>query len=555
MCKKLVKTAKRALGLVFAFLLSIESFAAVVSDNDGSAFITKAEFDSLKNDFQAQIDDYNVNVDNKIDTAIASYLAGIKVHKTEQKNMMLWGGKKLGLIENENARPYVEGNVGGRIDFTLYAAKNDSSGTYGGSWARGITTANNSETANCTPTWFKTCFHRMTANSSPFKYLIVDVSKTGSNYYFNLAGYASVNEEIVGLHRTHKDADLTQRDAWTIGLCSGFYSQRNPLETKATSYTGDFAQFCEATARTSGYGSYATRGTTFNDHHNEYMLTWEDITLTSDPTIQNDVVYITNAASGTVYNGIRTRDWHGINATNGTTETHTKGEPHMWGWSFDTRGTTFNFHIDARPGKGNDMFNDGAGVFDRVIQEDPSYSAGSQGHYPSTMSHGTVSDTMAYKKLFKADIGGELTSSNIYSSELANVIKNKVKTGLITRSFNGVNLDISPLFLGLPIVEVKQADIVEIELDLLDNSAAYDIAFTVDGFKNEPISTSLSTDAGCKVDGFTDHIARFPTSRTKSKQKIKVIIEKAGVLFMKFGASSGAAQNIQLPTTCTVTRT
>lgn len=41
----------------------------------------KAEFDSLKNDFQTQIDQYNSNIDSKIDGAIASYLAGITVGK------------------------------------------------------------------------------------------------------------------------------------------------------------------------------------------------------------------------------------------------------------------------------------------------------------------------------------------------------------------------------------------------------------------------------------------------------------------------------------------
>ena len=55
----------------------MSTMGAVVSDNDGSAFITKAEFDSLKNDFQAQIDQYNTSIDSKIDGAIASYLAGI----------------------------------------------------------------------------------------------------------------------------------------------------------------------------------------------------------------------------------------------------------------------------------------------------------------------------------------------------------------------------------------------------------------------------------------------------------------------------------------------
>ena len=87
---------KKALCLIFAFLLSINSFAAVVSDNDGSAFITKAEFDSLKNDFQSQLDSYNTNIDNKIDDAIASYLAGIDIKaKRELPSILNNAGQKF----------------------------------------------------------------------------------------------------------------------------------------------------------------------------------------------------------------------------------------------------------------------------------------------------------------------------------------------------------------------------------------------------------------------------------------------------------------------------
>ena len=45
-------------------------FAVAVSDNDGSAFITKAEFDSLKNNFQSQIDSYNTGIDTKIEKIV-----------------------------------------------------------------------------------------------------------------------------------------------------------------------------------------------------------------------------------------------------------------------------------------------------------------------------------------------------------------------------------------------------------------------------------------------------------------------------------------------------
>ena len=83
-----IRLIKRLVALLLVLLLSIESFGAVVSDNDGSAFITKAEFDSLKNDFQNQIDQYNTSIDSKIDGAIASYLAGISVAKTTTKSIL-----------------------------------------------------------------------------------------------------------------------------------------------------------------------------------------------------------------------------------------------------------------------------------------------------------------------------------------------------------------------------------------------------------------------------------------------------------------------------------
>ena len=75
------KIFKKIIVIVLIFIISVNNFAAVVSDNDGSAFITKAEFDSLKNNFQAQIDQYNTSIDNKIDGAIAAYLVGIRLSK------------------------------------------------------------------------------------------------------------------------------------------------------------------------------------------------------------------------------------------------------------------------------------------------------------------------------------------------------------------------------------------------------------------------------------------------------------------------------------------
>ena len=82
MLKDFTRISKKVLCIAFVLIFSTNCFAAIVSDNDGSAFITKAEFDSLKNDFQTKLDSYNTQIDNKIDAAIASYLAGIKAEKT-----------------------------------------------------------------------------------------------------------------------------------------------------------------------------------------------------------------------------------------------------------------------------------------------------------------------------------------------------------------------------------------------------------------------------------------------------------------------------------------
>ena len=103
-------TAKIAAILILA--LCVDSMAAVVSDNDGAAFITKAEFDSLKNDFQSQLDNYNTGIDAKIDNAISSYLSGLKVEKSQVISLPLKAWEKVTAvnyaIENDYWYPDID---------------------------------------------------------------------------------------------------------------------------------------------------------------------------------------------------------------------------------------------------------------------------------------------------------------------------------------------------------------------------------------------------------------------------------------------------------------
>ena len=84
----IMKKIKKILLVIISILsLCNITFSAIVSDNDGSAFITKAEFDALKEDFKKQIDNYNESIDSKIDGAIAAYLAGRAGAKSYQINL------------------------------------------------------------------------------------------------------------------------------------------------------------------------------------------------------------------------------------------------------------------------------------------------------------------------------------------------------------------------------------------------------------------------------------------------------------------------------------
>lgn len=540
-----LRLIKRMVALILVLLLSIENFAAVVSDNDGAAFITKAEFDSLKNNFQSQIDQYNTSIDAKIDGAIASYLSGINIKKDEIMKLMLWGGRKLGLVENEYSRPYVEGRVGGRLDITQWCVYLSGSATSG--WDSGITAADGGTTNVNNPTFLKYCFHRMTNISQPFSYLCVDLAKTASDdFVFNLIGYCKVTDEIEGMHRTHQYQDRTYRNLFTIGTCSGVTPYRGSLDTDAKNYAGSFIELCEASQQG---GTDRDRGV-YHDSHSIFDLEWSDVSLSSQLSNDSDFAYITNAQDSMVFNGIRPRHWHGVNMTNGTTEQHTKGDMHMFGWTVDERGTRFNFHISSKLSN-QLLYNDGAGVVSRIVQEDPDYTTSVVGGVPNTKPHGVIPDDPAFYNIYKADIGTELTSNNLYSNELCAAIKDTVKTGMIKQKFEGVELEASPLYLGLPLVNVKEDSIVEIELGLLD-TATYDIAFSVDGFKNEPISQSQHNDAGCTIEGGTNHIAHF--TGPIASQKIRINVNKRGILFMKYGASGGTSQYIQLPTSCKVIR-
>ena len=82
----MMKNIKRLIALFIVIILNVNSYAAVGS-NDGSAFVTKAEFDAIVNTFNEQMDNYEKNVVSKVDGAIANYLSGLTQESTTTKNV------------------------------------------------------------------------------------------------------------------------------------------------------------------------------------------------------------------------------------------------------------------------------------------------------------------------------------------------------------------------------------------------------------------------------------------------------------------------------------
>lgn len=109
--RKFVKQLNSLLIACAMLVLSCNSFAAIVSDNDGSAFVTKAEFESMKTNFNDQIVKYNESIDGKIDGAIAQYLAGLRLEKKIALDVVYpyvaeWTSSTTASYDNENDKKW-----------------------------------------------------------------------------------------------------------------------------------------------------------------------------------------------------------------------------------------------------------------------------------------------------------------------------------------------------------------------------------------------------------------------------------------------------------------
>ncbi len=117
---------KKVLIVLLSFFLSTNVIAAVVSDNDGAAFVTKGEFDSLRNNFQFQINEYNTSIDSKISEAISAYLEGVTVNKRNYSTILVNNWDNVTFLRNAIAPQWTYPNMSFTMGGFLYSTSSST---------------------------------------------------------------------------------------------------------------------------------------------------------------------------------------------------------------------------------------------------------------------------------------------------------------------------------------------------------------------------------------------------------------------------------------------
>ena len=231
---------KKLLALFLVVLMSIESFAAIVSDNDGTSFVTKAEFEALKNDFNEQVNNYNRSIESKIDGAIASYLSGIKVtQKYNLENYINDLSVKLRTFANLSNNALMPSGPDWRLKAGIFMV----------SWASHLSGIEHNNYQgmlryslyNGNPNDIKLVYKTVDSGANTFKYLVEKYEINGVNYFYPHFDYRMQIEHWISIvsasvSRTHSTnpvdmATITTDVTWDM-------NNRYPsTETKTGTWT------------------------------------------------------------------------------------------------------------------------------------------------------------------------------------------------------------------------------------------------------------------------------------------------------------------------------
>ena len=267
------------MALFIVVLLNINSYAAVGA-NDGSAFVTKAEFDALVNTFNDQMDGYQAGLNSKIDGAIANYLAGLSAESRVTKDIFNNSWSILSCINGTYApsfwKPDLDilygGNYRGNFSYTSGSTKEFKQYTMGyavrytynlaNKMTRAIATCNKSEADQ---------------SASGVKYYWGGVTKEYTEKYSINAGLSNNgNSDLYGIEGTGAKS-LTFENGVTLNINDGYQSSFPTLTsvvspTISYKYDGAHPSTLTFNTKTVGCTAEVTTGETIDylDHIIQY---------------------------------------------------------------------------------------------------------------------------------------------------------------------------------------------------------------------------------------------------------------------------------------------
>ena len=478
---------KRALALFLVVLICIESFAAVVSDNDGSAFITKAEFDSLKNNFQAQIDQYNTSIDSKIDGAIASYLAGIQVAKTEEVKTICSPSDGVTSIESSSF-PWTEGKMDVKLYGTLLR--------YSRSDRQGVFNFVASSNGGGTP-FYET--------------LVYDINNSG---YARFGGYNKTKQYSVLNGQSFGPYNFQQMEYTTITtIYAGVYPVSNIILTNDDTDQLLMVGFYGDVQVDDLWGWNQLR------YYGNQCSFRREIQNTDANTFNGGVILNSASLTHKFNNNDDITDW--------CNDTTTDGHSYFSRWNQQNwTGTGTSYHI---------LDNANTTITDVTLDNTTSYTTDSRSEEGTLQRpyFGFANQVGNWNKIYDPNL--DLN----YDEVLLDSDGNKSKNTIVNKGSNHVKLGA-----GLPIVEVKQGDKVTYEFDFKNKTADYAVWVKIGSFDS---TKNLADD---KTDVITSFTTYGSTTYVSGWKGLKIVngtgkctfkAEKDGIVFMKWSWASATS--------------
>lgn len=509
MRKSTISKTRKIAAIILVVLMSLDGFAAVVSDNDGAAFITHAEFDSLKNDFINQVTAFETALDDKITNAISAYVANAKQSKKE-KRLKVTSGDTWTFYSNAEYPTYAEGKP--------YVHGNSVKGH-----AANLNSTNTSHTQD----WMAVEIPGKSAyktNGGFAKNFVKNVNKGKSNSFAGERYYA----EYDGYY-TDEGEDIT------LGGWNGSISTSDWLWTTSTSWTIKFNgnwTFTNLALPASLYGGYDIFESNPDGRAGVDLRGQAAARIVGTKKVNNNI---------SIWNDISDSRWYDADMKNRVGITLTDPEIKRIGkgtdftsWWADVAGTTALTYVGFRleynsSGYWYSHSNGGEGRVSKSISSYSFQTTAQSNAGESYLKMANDPNGLQWKYLWTALTDGAASSlvSTLNESTLKDTIKARYRAALIYDNNEKPHLSLNA---GYPFIIVKKGEKVDWQFDISDTTHAIVVG------RYGPFSSSGNPLNECDVEftnGRTSNNKYFD-AYSSATNRIRFEAKENGMIFLKW---------------------